>query len=222
MISNHSSLNFVNLDLRYMQIEISSEIGKNLPGYQIINQFRFCEFLSIISTNENGIKCYLRVEFDDRENLHSPNPILEIEEIVSEAKTAALVKANITGPIPKIFVKIPNVWWVSPTSLDKDKFTLTVRGTRSALISLRQELRQLVGNGFGVKIGSEFLGGPEVDEILSEKQRLVLTTAIKMGYYGRPRQCTQREIAKVLDVKQATISEHLQSAESKIINAFHT
>ena len=205
-----------------MQIEISSESGKNLPGAQIQTQFRLCEFVSRIGLKDEAIQCYLRVEFDDRNNLDLPNPTLEIEEIVSETGTSALVKANISGPIPKLFIKIPDVWWVYPTTLDQDKFTLTVRGTKSALMSLRNELKQLIGNGFSVKLGSEFLHGPEVKEILSEKQRLVLTTAIKMGYYGRPRECTQREIAKVLGVKQATISEHLQSAESKIINTFHS
>ena len=41
-----------------------------------------------------------------------------------------------------------------------------------------------------------------------------------MGYYDRPRRCTQRAIADELNIKQATVSEHLQSAESAIIHAF--
>jgi predicted DNA binding protein len=56
-------------------------------------------------------------------------------------------------------------------------------------------------------------------DMLPQKQRLVLDKAIKMGYYSRPRGCTQRDIAQVLDITQATVSEHLQSAEAKIIHS---
>ena len=101
------------------------------------------------------------------------------------------------------------------------KFTLSIRGTTAALRKVRNSFRDLVGNGFSVKLGAESLQGPEFKSVLPQKQRLVLETAIEMGYYSRPRRCTQRDIAKVLDIKQATVSEHLQSAESKIINSFH-
>jgi predicted DNA binding protein len=55
--------------------------------------------------------------------------------------------------------------------------------------------------------------------MLPHKQRIVLDKAIEMGYYSRPRGCTQRDIANAMNIKQATVSEHLQSAESKIINS---
>ena len=51
---------------------------------------------------------------------------------------------------------------------------------------------------------------------------IVGNKAVEMGYYNRPRGCTQRDIAREMNVKQATISEHLQSAESKIINSLST
>ena len=55
----------------------------------------------------------------------------------------------------------------------------------------------------------------------SKKQHLMEANfkAIEMGYYSRPRGCTQRDIATAMNIKQATVSEHLQSAESKIINS---
>ena len=76
-----------------------------------------------------------------------------------------------------------------------------------------------VGNGYSVKLGAESMHSPEFIDILPVKQRIVLDKAIEMGYYSRPRGCTQREIASVMNIKQATVSEHLQSAESKIINS---
>ncbi len=212
---------FRHLDLRYMQIEISMDAAKNLPGHGLQDFFSLCEFVSHIRWDERSIECYLKVVYDDEKSLEIKHPSVTVIEVITKGENSALVKAKMDGPIPHLFSKIENVWWVHPTKLDMRKFTLSIRGTTSALRNVRNEFKKLVGNGFTVKLGAESLQGPEFKNILPQKQKLVLETAIQMGYYSRPRQCTQRDIAKVLDIKQATVSEHLQSAEAKIINSFH-
>ena len=209
------------LDLRYMQIEISMEAAKNLPGHGLQDFFSLCEFVSHIGWDERSIECYLKVVYDDEKSLEIKHPSVTVIEVITKGENSALVRAKMDGPIPHLFSKIENVWWVHPTKLDMKKFTLSIRGTTAALRDVRNEFKKLVGNGFTVKLGAESLQGPEFKNILPQKQKLVLETAIQMGYYSRPRQCTQRDIAKALDIKQATVSEHLQSAEAKIINSFH-
>ena len=222
MIVNPSAAGFKYLDLRYMQLEISVDSAKDLPGSILPKYFLNCEFVSKIRITDEGLECYLKIDFVDEASLDVDHPTLKIQEIISKSGNSALVKAYLSGPIPIMFFEIPDVWWVYPTKLDEHKFTITVRGTTAALRQVRNGFKNLVGNGFTVKLGSESLQGPEFEDILPEKQRLVLDTAIEMGYYSRPRRCTQREIASVLNIKQATVSEHLQSAESKIINTFHS
>ena len=212
---------FRDLDLRYMQIEISMDAAKNLPGHGLQDFFSLCEFVSHIRWDERSIECYLKVVYDDEKSLEIKHPSVTVIEVITKGENSALVKAKMDGPIPHLFSKIENVWWVHPTKLDMRKFTLSIRGTTAALRNVRNEFKKLVGNGFTVKLGAESLQGPEFKNILPQKQKLVLETAIQMGYYSRPRQCTQRDIAKALDIKQATVSEHLQSAEAKIINSFH-
>ena len=212
---------FRHLDLRYMQIEISMDAAKNLPGHGLQDFFSLCEFVSHIRWDERSIECYLKVVYDDEKSLEIKHPSVTVIEVITKGENSALVKAKMDGPIPHLFSKIENVWWVHPTKLDMRKFTLSIRGTTAALRNVRNEFKKLVGNGFTVKLGAESLQGPEFKNILPQKQKLVLETAIQMGYYSRPRQCTQRDIAKALEIKQATVSEHLQSAEAKIINSFH-
>ena len=48
----------------------------------------------------------------------------------------------------------------------------------------------------------------------------VMELAVKLGYYSTPRKCTQRDLAEALGVRQGTIAEHLQSAESMIIQSW--
>ena len=124
------------------------------------------------------------------------------------------------GPPPRVFAALEHVWWVSPTYLTKEGFVVTIRGTAQALRTSRKGLSTLLGDRYKMKLGAQSAHNAHFLELLPEKQRAVLDQAIKMGYYDRPRRCTQRAIAEALDIKQATVSEHLQSAESAIIHAF--
>jgi len=66
----------------------------------------------------------------------------------------------------------------------------------------------------------EFTGGLD-DPLtrLSERQREAVLAAIELGYYERPREATHQDVAAVLDCAPATASDHLQKAESKLVQA---
>ena len=205
--------------LRYMQLDISRETAHELPGVNFTDSIKLCEFISRVSSNETGMVCFLKVSFDDPKALESSNPAFELIEIISQTKNAALIKAQTLGPLPRIFSSNEEVWWINPTYVNRNGMKITLKGTRKGMRLVREELFKLVGNGYKVKLGSESIQNPEFVDLLPEKQRAVLNKAVEMGYYSRPRKCTQRDIAREMNVKQATISEHLQSAESKIINS---
>jgi hypothetical protein len=208
-----------NLDLRYMQVEMSLQAAEGLPGSSLPDSFFNCEFVTLIETTKSGMICYVKFEFNDITALDKDHGGLEILEMKSVTKNSALAKVLLNGPVAMMFCGDNDVWWVNPTSLKSTGLSLTIRGTRAGLTRIREGFSQLVGNGFTVKLGAESLHSPEYRDLLPEKQRLVLDKAIEMGYYSRPRGCTQRDIAQVMDIKQATVSEHLQSAESKIIHS---
>ena len=58
-------------DLRYMQIHISIDLGRNLPGSKLVNYFSKVEFLSSIEKHSTGLICYALLEFD---NLYFVSP----------------------------------------------------------------------------------------------------------------------------------------------------
>jgi hypothetical protein len=216
-MKSNQSVNSV--DLRYMQVEVSLEDGALLPGVDTVESFRMCEYISLIERTPQGLICYLRLEYDHPQVLKMKHGGFEILEIKSQNERTALVKAFASGPLTRIFCKDEEAWWVNPTKLSSTGMKMTIRGTMKGMRRVRTELEELVGNGFTVKLGSETLQEPEFMDMLPQKQRLVLDKAIEMGYYSIPRGCTQRDIAQVLDITQATVSEHLQSAEAKIIHS---
>ena len=207
-------------ELHYMQITITPEVGANLPGKRLVNIFHDVEFLSHISTEGDSMRCLVRVQYDTPSSLNESQQSFEILDVLEKGPKAALLEVVTTGPVPRIFAALKHVWWVSPTLLSQGGMTITVRGTKESLRSARQGLSDLLGEGYKMKLGAQSLHNAQFLELLPDKQRNVLDKAIELGYYDRPRRCTQRTIADALNIKQATVSEHLQSAESTIIHAF--
>lgn len=58
-----------------------------------------------------------------------------------------------------------------------------------------------------------------VTAALTDRQQEAIWAGIETGYYDVPRRATHRDIAAVLDCAPSTASEHLQKAETKVINA---
>ncbi|MUV51536.1 DNA-binding protein [Haloarcula sp. CBA1122] len=54
---------------------------------------------------------------------------------------------------------------------------------------------------------------------LSERQREAVRTALALGYYDRPRGATHENVAAELGCAPATVSDHLQRAEAKLVRA---
>ncbi len=55
--------------------------------------------------------------------------------------------------------------------------------------------------------------------VLTDRQLDVLDIALEKDYYSTPRQTTHEEIATELDISQATVADHLQRIESKLIGS---
>jgi predicted DNA binding protein len=201
-----------------MQISISIDSGSNLPGSNWISSFTNVEFITMLEKSHEGLIGYFKLKFDDVNVLEKDHHKMKILDIKSKNNKSALVKALLSGPVPSLFLNDMDAWWVNPSNLDSNGMTLTIRGTKEALLRIRNDLSKIVDGNLTIKIGSETLNRPEFTDMLNKKQRLVMDYAIKMGYYSRPRGCTQRDIALKMNIKQATVSEHLQIAESKIIN----
>ena len=52
---------------------------------------------------------------------------------------------------------------------------------------------------------------------LTEKQREVIITAYKLGYYDIPRKINSETLAKKLNIGNATLGEHLRKAERRLL-----
>jgi predicted DNA binding protein len=54
---------------------------------------------------------------------------------------------------------------------------------------------------------------------LTERQREVLETAHRMGYFERPKGANAGDVADALDISRSTFTEHLAAAQTKLLDA---
>ncbi|WP_134672390.1 helix-turn-helix domain-containing protein [Halorussus marinus] len=98
-------------------------------------------------------------------------------------------------------------------------FELTVIGTSRAIQRAAADLPE----GFRLDLertGEYDPGTGRLSSVLTDRQLELFELAVAEGYYEVPRETTHRELAADLDLSPATVSEHLQRVESKLVSTY--
>ena len=210
--------------LGVMQVKVSTIVGKenNLPGLKLLELFETVEFLKEFKSSGNPPLYLLKLSFKNRKEFDNftKNDTLEIVDYFGVGESHAIISAKMGGPIPQIMSMFENAWPISPTLLNSEQLILTIQGSTDGLSNSRKKLIDLLGDSFQISVNNNFQGQWDTAPGLPRRRKEVLETAIEMGYYNAPRKCRQRDIADAIGLKQGTVAEHLQIAESLIINAW--
>ena len=209
--------------LRFLQLKVTLEQAKGAPGLILTNFFPKIELVSPVSWSGELPEYMLNLELNSDLKLENftIEGILEVIKVISNQNHRALVIARLNGPILKLIHQIDECWIQTPSILsDSNGLFLTVHGTTGGLKSFRDGIKQLLPDSIKVRITknlkADWIAAPQ----LPERRKQVMDLAVKRGYYQTPRKCTQRQLAEELGVRQGTVAEHLQSAESTIIRSW--
>ena len=87
------------------------------------------------------------------------------------------------------------------------------------LTTSRERLSELdsVFESMGIGYELEYVHEAEPEELLTDKQRNVIETALRMGYYDTPRESSLSEVAERVGIAKSTCSEILHRAEEKVV-----
>ncbi len=97
----------------------------------------------------------------------------------------------------------------------------------SDMTDLRENLREFRSRFGDVRIEYLVSGRADADDSeiipvdvrrLTDRQREVLRTAYEMGYFDYPRTANASEVAEELGIRPSTFTEHLNAAQSKILD----
>ena len=213
----------VSSGMRYLQIHIPIEQGKDLPGYPLISMF---DQVSLICPDafDSELPTFVLQFIGDfsmgyeQYRTSSAHRILHVHEHNDRVLVAT---CHLIGIIPMTVHNTEGAWLQTPSSLLRENgMLLTILGTKNGLSEIRQKFSAILPGEMKMRITSdikaEWVAAPQ----LPERRKEVIELAVEMGYYQTPRKCTQRDIAEALNLRQGTVAEHLQSAEGSIIQSW--
>ncbi len=210
-------------ELRFLQIQVSKEQGQSLPAAVIMDTLTSLEYVSAVSTIGDFPEYILALRYKDKTALEDFKNIsqFEITRIIEEREGYSLVQARTYGPLPMLIHNNKSVWLQTPSVVSSTNgLFMTVHGTTKGLKEFRDGIAELLPSSIKIRISKDLKADWIAAPQLPTRRKEVLELAVKLGYYSTPRKCTQRALAEKLGVRQGTVAEHLQSAESTIIQSW--
>lgn len=210
-------------DLRFLQIQVNMEQAKELPSAVLMSTMDSIEFVSTVSTIGEASEYILCLRYTEPTALQEfeNSDAFELSGLIEQKDGMVLTKAFAMGPIAMIVHNNPEIWLQTPTLVTSaNGLFMTVHGTTKGLKRFRDDVSDLLPPSIKIRISKDLKADWIAAPQLPNRRKEVMELAVKLGYYSTPRKCTQRDLADALGVRQGTIAEHLQSAESMIIQSW--
>jgi len=106
---------------------------------------------------------------------------------------------------------------LGPLGYQEGTIRFSLVGTDAQLREFLNQAKSLGHQFRVVALGAPSFGVSPLDR-LTEKQRLVLRTAHRLGYYDVPRRIDSRRLGRALGLRAATVVEHLRKAEQRLLD----
>jgi len=143
-------------------------------------------------------------------------PGIDTVDLLEASGDTALVQFHTGQPLLLFSAQEAGLPLRPPVDISDGVASVWATGSPERLSAFAEQL-----DAFGMPFEVERVT-PEVDPVslLTERQREVVSTAVRLGYYETPRRCSLTGLAEALGVAQSTCSETLHRAESAIVRAF--
>jgi hypothetical protein len=197
-----------------------SQLGIEIPLFQHIKSI---ELLHFLRQDWEEFAAIWRVEFKDfsfkAKDLLSTGMLAEVQ-VLEQEKNGAYTVFIRGGPILSSVLNSLGVvdgYLFPPLAIRDGKIKISFLGSPKQVETFLQKMddRHIK---YRVMMLSEATFGPDSPlNQLTEKQRQVLTTAYRLGYYDIPRRITTDQLAEKLRIGNSTCVEHLRKAERRLL-----
>lgn len=188
--------------------------------FQLVDHVEVTDLLKL--DMEKGVRiCIAKVHMKDGyrfADLHLPE-VTRVMKVIKDDGDCCTIMASVTTPAELLGLtkKLDlNVIWDVPIIKAMDRFSFACIGDDEELRKMLEAIK-----GFGeitnVSFQKPTFRNHSPTECLTEKQRSLIKTARKLGYYDYPRRISAKELAEKVGLSQATTLEHLRKAESRLM-----
>ncbi|WP_136715552.1 helix-turn-helix domain-containing protein [Halorientalis salina] len=150
--------------------------------------------------------------------IEARNAILSIE-VLGQSPDRTLIQFETDEPLLLFSVQESGVPLEPPVNIKDGRATVEVTASQDRLSTFGTQLEQ-----FGMSFEVEFVRRTvdATEQLLTDRQRELILSAVRAGYYDTPRECSLTDLAERLDMAKSTVSETLHRAEETIIMEFVT
>lgn len=128
----------------------------------------------------------------------------------------ALVQFETTTPLLLLPVEDSGVPLTTPFTIRGGEAEWELTASRRRLSELGTRLDE-----FGIPFTvNEIRQQVEPEQLLTDRQRRLVRTAVAEGYYDTPRRCSLTELAETVGLAKSTCSETLHRSEGKVMKRF--
>jgi predicted DNA binding protein len=106
----------------------------------------------------------------------------------------------------------------TPTKLSENKYTCSVIGDNENLTKFVELMKTTMGKVENMTFKKAAYQKHDILSVLTDKQREIVITAQKHGYYSYPKKIKSEELAKKIGISKNTTIEHLRKAEERIMD----
>ncbi|QHS16273.1 helix-turn-helix domain-containing protein [Halopenitus persicus] len=142
--------------------------------------------------------------------------VLTDMSVMQRTETEATVQFETTAPMLLVAAKRSGIPIEMPIEIQNGEATIDVTGAHDRLSELGRQFKELEMD-FRIEYIQERL---QPSQVLTENQQRLLLTAVELGYYDTPRECSLTELADRVGIAKSTCSETLHRAEEEIIKRF--
>jgi DNA-binding CsgD family transcriptional regulator len=207
------------------RLTIEMDLGELMKFEEnpISQKLKSLEILQFLKETPEEFAAIFRIEFDDEdarvEDLIDDD-IIELQELDREQGGARtyFIKSRPSRRAEEVETMNAGGYLSVPFEIKDEKARMTYLGNGKQIKSFLGSIEKL-----GVKYrvtslsDAKFPRGSPMEQ-LTDRQRQVLVTAYRLGYYDHPRRISSQQLADRLKIGSSTLVEHRRRAEKLLLS----
>ncbi len=198
--------------------EIQRPIFEKIVSYEILDDLRN-DWEEFISVDLIEIITRAGISIDDIRSIGT----IEILNVLGSHGNKHICIAKELDPENTLeFFKDLDLITTKPNIITEDKITLSCIGDNENLNKFIDLINEHLGKVVNVSFQKATYRKQDILSILTEKQRDILLTADRYGYYEYPRKINSTQLSEKVSISKPTLVEHLRKAEIRIMKEILT
>lgn len=205
-------------------MELTGKELSRITEQTLLGKVRSLELLHFLKFDRKEIAAVCRVSFKDAdskvEDLLDISHVAKVQLLEREEGGSCMILVRWRPkPGSLIFnhIETGGGYMVSPFEFHNGKFKIAFLGNQKQIQNFLERLEE---RGLSYRVVSamdaSFLPDSPLN-CLTDKQRNILVSAFKLGYYDLPRKINSDQLANQLNIVNSTLIEHVRKAERRML-----